>query len=441
MNKETLYYGKSGKAYTRPQTDEELFATFSRLCCSFLRGRSIFGDAVDTDASSLCKQIQTLLQTFPTWPFSKRLVNMNFSKLNEDALATFYSMCSLFLKYPLTPIVPDEQFTSEDARCSFEKGISILLEKRLVETIPVHHQDKSEVTTDNYLLSAEACSLVFKGKEELIKAKVVSNYGQIVAWNEITKKDLSFSKSTENRVKKLLKATRRDSFNRVVESLKSAGFRDGIAALLYGPPGTGKTEFAKQIARENHRNILLVDSAKLGMTYFGEGPRSYRGLFRSFRYIAAISRDAPILFMDEADGILSKRVEIHRSADKEANEIANIVLQELNSFSGILIATTNLLDNIDEALYRRFLFKIKFDLPNAEVRKSIWAKKLPWLQPSAIEDLAERFELSGGQIDNIASLCLIDRILDDHSPSLEEIVAYCHEQTPEKEGRRNRIGF
>ena len=145
--------------------------------------------------------------------------------------------------------------------------------------------------------------------------------------------------------------------------------------------------------------------------------------------------------MDEADGILSRRVEVHRSADKEANEIANIVLQELNSFSGILIATTNLLENIDQALYRRFLFKIKFDLPDAEVRKSIWARKLPWLPPSAIEDLAERFELSGGQIDNIASLCLIDRILNDHNPSLDEIVAYCHEQTPEKEGRRNRIGF
>lgn len=442
MNKETLYYAKYGsKAYSRPQTDEELFATFSRLCRSFLRGCSIFGDAGDTDASSLCKQIQTLLQAFPTWPFSKKVANMNLDKLNDDALATFYSMCFLFLKEPLTAVVPHEHFTSEDAQRSFERGINSLLEKRLVETIPVHHGENSEVTTDNYLLSSEACAAVFKGKEELIKAKVVSKYGQIVAWNEITKKDLYFSQSTKDRAQKLLKATRWDTYPRVVNSLKSAGFRNGIGALLYGPPGTGKTEFARQIARENRRNILLVDSSKLGMTYFGEGPRNYRGLFRTFRYIAAISKDAPILFMDEADGILSRRVEVHRSADKEANEIANIELQELNSFSGILIATTNLLENIDQALYRRFLFKIKFDLPDAEVRKSIWARKLPWLPPSAIEDLAERFELSGGQIDNIASLCLIDRILDDHNPSLDEIVAYCHEQTPEKEGRRNRIGF
>ena len=117
---------------------------------------------------------------------------MNLDKLNEDDLATFYSMCFLFLKEPLAPVVPNEHFTSEDAQRSFERGINPLLEKRLVETIPIHHQENSEVTTDNYLLSAEACALLFKGKEELIKAKVVSRYGQIFAWNEITKKDLSF---------------------------------------------------------------------------------------------------------------------------------------------------------------------------------------------------------------------------------------------------------
>ena len=442
MNKDALYYAKYGsKAYSRPQTEEELFATFSRLCCSFLRGRSIFGDAGDIDAASLCKQIQTLIQAFPTWPFSKRVANLNLDKLNQDALATFYAMCSLFLKEPLAPVVPNDHFSSEDAQRSFERGINHLLEKHLVETVPVHHQENSEVTPDNYLLSPEACAAVFKGKEELIKATVVSRFGQIIAWNEIAKKNLCLSQSTKDRAQKLLKATRRDSYSRVVNSLKTAGLRNGIGALLYGLPGTGKTEFAKQIARENHRNILLVDSSKLGMTYFGEGPRSYRGLFRTFRYIAAISKEAPILFMDEADGILSRRVEVHRSADKEANEIANIVLQELNSFSGILIATTNHLENMDQALYRRFLFKIKFDLPNAEVRKSIWAHKLPWLPSVIIEELAERFELSGGQIDNIASLCLIDRILDEHNPSLDQIVAYCHEQTPEKEERRNRIGF
>lgn len=442
MNKETLYYAKYGiKAYTRPQTDEELFATFSRLCRSFLRGRSIFGDAGDTDASSLCKQIKTLLQAFPTWPFSKRIANMDLDKLNEEAMATFYSMCFLFLKEPLAPVVPHEHFTSEDAQRSFERGINPLLEKRLVETIPVHHGENSEVTTDNYLLSSEACAAVFKGKEELIKAKVVSKYGQIVAWNEITKKDLYFSQSTKKRAQKLLKATRGDSYSRVVNSLKSAGFRNGIGALLYGPPGTGKTEFARQIARENRRNILLVDSSKLGMSYFGEGPRNYRGLFRTFRYIAAISKNAPILFMDEADGILARRVEVHRAADKESNEIANIVLEELNAFSGILIATTNLLDNLDPAIYRRFLFKIEFALPDVETRERIWGHKLPWLSPKIRKQLAEQFEFSGGQIDNIASLCIVDRILDGRNPTQDEILLYCQEQVPTMGCGRRKIGF
>ena len=351
---------------------------------------------------------------------------MDLDKLNEDALATFYSMCFLFLKEPLAPVVPSEHFTAEDAQLSFERGINPLLEKHLVATIPVHHQENSEVTT---------------GKEELIKAKVVSKYGQIVAWNEIIKKGLYFSKSTKDRAQKLLKATRRDTYYRVVNSLKTAGFRNGIGALLYGPPGTGKTEFARQIARENRRNILLVDSSKLGMTYFGEGPRNYRGLFRTFSYIAAISKDAPILFMDEADGILARRVEVYRAADKESNEIANIVLEELNAFSGILIATTNLLDNLDPALYRRFLFKIEFALPDVVTRERIWGHKLPWLSPRTRKQLAEQFELSGGQIDNIASLCIVDRILDGRNPTQDEIILYCQEQNPTKGYGRRKIGF
>lgn len=443
MNKDTLYKARFGfsKTYSRPQTEEELFSAFSSLCRSFLRGRSIFGDSGDTDASSLCKQIQTLLQAFPAWPFSKRISNMNLSNLSDDAVATFYSMCSLFMKYPLSPIVPSEHFISEDAQRSFNCGIDPLLEKHLVETISVHHQENSEVSTDNYLLSPESCAVVFKGKEELIKAKAVSNYGQIIAWDEIIKKNLSFSKNTEARVQKLIKATRRDTYHSVVNSLKEAGFRNGIGALLYGPPGTGKTELAKQIALENHRNLLLVDSSKLGMSYFGEGLRSYRGLFRTFRYIAAISKEAPILFMDEADGILCRRVEVHRSADKEANEIANIVLEEMNSFSGILLATTNLLDNLDQAIYRRFLFKIEFSLPDAETRERIWAQKLPWLSPETRKVLAEQFELSGGQIDNVASLCILDRILDGCGPTQEIIMAYCQEQSPAMGSARKRIGF
>lgn len=443
MNRKKLYKATSGfsKAYSKPQTDEELFATFTQLCGSFLNGYSIFGDSRDIDASCLCKQILTILHAFPTWPFSKGIANVSFTKLNEDALATFFSMCSLFLKYPLTPILPNEHFSSLAAQKSFEIGIDHLLENRIVVTIPVHYQEHSEVTTDNYILSAEVCAVVFKGKEELIKAKVVSNYGQIISWNEITKKDLCLSKNTEKRVQQLLKATRYDYFSRVVHSLQIAGFRNGIGALLFGPPGTGKTEFAKQLARESRRNILLVDSSKFGMTYFGEGPRNYRGLFRTFRYIAAISKSAPILFMDEADGFLSRRVEVHRAADKETNEIANIVLEELNTFSGILIATTNLLDNLDPAFHRRFLFKIEFALPDAETREKIWAQKIPWLSPETRKQLAAKYELSGGQIDNVASLCLVDRILDGRNPTEDEIILYCQEQFPTMGSSRTKIGF
>lgn len=68
---------------------------------------------------------------------------------------------------------------------------------------------------------------------------------------------------------------------------------------------------------------------------------------------------------------------------------------------GIMIATTNLADNFDGAFERRFLFKVHFDKPTLEAKKSIWRDKLSMLTDEEAHTLASKFDLSGGQIDNI----------------------------------------
>lgn len=91
--------------------------------------------------------------------------------------------------------------------------------------------------------------------------------------------------------------------------------------------------------------------------------------------------------------------EIRKASDKEENTSASVILEELNTFSGILFAATNFITTIDPAMYRRFLMKIEFPVPGRDVLAKIWRAKLPWITAEDAEALAERFHLAGAVID------------------------------------------
>lgn len=92
-----------------------------------------------------------------------------------------------------------------------------------------------------------------------------------------------------------------------------------------------------------------------------------------------------------------------KAADKEENTTANIILEELNTFNGILLAATNNIANLDPAMNRRFLLKAEIPVPSIPTLARIWQSKLPWLNPDEADTLAERFPISGGVIDNVVS--------------------------------------
>ena len=185
----------------------------------------------------------------------------------------------------------------------------------------------------------------------------------------------------------------------------------------------------------------MVDSAKLDASYFGEKPRNLRDFFRLVRYVQAISNLVPIIFIDEADALLGRRVAVEKASDKEENTSASVILEELNTFSGILFAATNFITTIDPAMYRRFLMKIEFPVPGRDVLAKIWRAKLPWLTIDEAETLAGRFPLSGGVIDNVVSLSLLEKIVDGQNPSLDQISRHCEEQSDGSERMTKKIGF
>jgi SpoVK/Ycf46/Vps4 family AAA+-type ATPase len=196
----------------------------------------------------------------------------------------------------------------------------------------------------------------------------------------------------------------------VYAKLKAWGIKDkrkGIDAriIFYGAPGTGKTMTAVSLAKTLKRPILSFDCSKILSMYVGESEKNVRKIFDDFKSLSKKAKVDPILLLNEADQFLSSRTEgPGSSADKMHNQMQNIFLEQIEQFEGILIATTNLLDNIDKAFSRRFNYKIEFKKPGKKQRKRLWHFMLPenadYEEGFDVGELAKP-ELTGGQINLI----------------------------------------
>ena len=175
--------------------------------------------------------------------------------------------------------------------------------------------------------------------------------------------------------------------------------------------------------------------------WFGESEKKIKEIFTDYNKIIKLDKPVPILVFNEMDAVFGKRGDVDRSAvGQTENAIQNIILQELEDFKGIMIATTNLTINLDKAFERRFLYKIEFNKPLATTRSKIWKDKIPSLTQKQAGILAEKFELTGGNIDNVTKKMMMRSILHGETLNLEEIVDYCQQESFGYE-KKNPIGF
>ncbi|MBO9604909.1 MAG: ATP-binding protein [Paenibacillaceae bacterium] len=173
----------------------------------------------------------------------------------------------------------------------------------------------------------------------------------------------------------------------------------GLSMLFTGPPGTGKTMAAEVIAKELYLEIYRIDLSQVISKYIGETEKNLQEIFREAAHSHAI------LFFDEADALFSKRSEVKDANDKYANMEVAYLLQKMEEYEGISIMATNLQQNIDEAFIRRISYVIKFPFPGADDRERLWRSMIPQDAPQRGLDyrlIAERIELAGGNIKNIA---------------------------------------
>ena len=195
---------------------------------------------------------------------------------------------------------------------------------------------------------------------------------------------------------------------RVYKKLKHWGIKDSAKItskiLLYGDSGTGKTSSALALAKSLGQKVLSFDCSNIISMYVGESEKNSRKIFDEYRNISESTKSNPILLLDEADQILMSRSGIDGSdVGRMYHQMQNIFLEQIERFEGILIATTNFQDTLDNAFSRRFNYKIRFQRPTYELRKKIWDIHFPKLANFSedrfrIIDRLSTFDLSGGQI-------------------------------------------
>ena len=411
-------------------------------CASMFELLNLWFDDLNDDAISpheLCEELQSLFKDNPQVGFVQHLKDYCLSS-DDQMMATLF--CHRLVNKDDDDIrfgdIEDLFDTVGDfnrAKGELRNGEHKLQKKKIVE----HRCVDGLVDVTRYKLT-ESAKRTLLAEMKINEAE--EKLADMMDSSRLTPKQLFFPKDIQRQVEELGSFLQPENYQKIQERMKEKGFRNGFACLFYGSPGTGKTETVYQLARKTGRNIMVVDVPQLKSMWVGQSEKNVKALFDRYREQVKRAKLTPILLFNEADAIIGKRKNgAENAVDKMENSLQNIILQEMEQLDGIMIATTNLQQNMDKAFERRFLYKIKFEKPTVEARASIWKTMIPDLSDNEIHQLAEKYDFSGGQIENIARHNAIDSILyGSNDNSLEILMNHCDSEQLD-EWKVQKIGF
>ena len=389
--------------------------------------------------SELREELESLFKDNPQIGFIRHLKEYCLRD-DDQLLVTFFCHCLINqddddIRFRQMEDLFDNKNEFSKAKGALRSGEHKLIEKKLIE----HRCEDGIADNTRYKLTESAKRTLLGEMKIDVSAEKLADVIDPITLSE---KQLFFPKDIQRQVEELGRFLQPENFQKVQERMKEKGFRNGFACLFYGCPGTGKTETVYQLARQTGRSIMVVDVPRIKSKWVGESEKNVKALFDRYREQVKRAKLTPILLFNEADAIIGIRKNGASSAvDKMENSLQNIILQEMETLDGIMIATTNLQQNMDKAFERRFLYKIKFDKPTEEARASIWHSMIPELSELELHTLASKYDFSGGQIENIARHYAIDTILHGQSEDvLSMLIRHCdNERLDEKCSRK--IGF
>ena len=400
--------------------------------------QDLYDDAVSPN--ELSQELQDLFDQNPQLDFVKKVRQLKLCETSELLLVKFcyFLVCKDDddIRFGQMEDVFESSAAFTNAKGKLRQGAHALQKQKLIEFCCAD----GIADTTRYKLTEDAKrNLLAEMNFNTTEEKVVG----VLDPNHLTPKTLFFSESVEKQVNELKGFFDVERYKAIRERMQQRGFRQGFACLFYGGPGTGKTETVYQLSRETGRALMVVDVPSIRSKWVGETEQNVKAVFDRYRELVKRSTLAPILLFNEADALIgTRKVGAQNAVDKMENTMQNIILQEMEDLDGIMIATTNLTENLDPAFERRFLYKILFEKPDAAVRQKIWQQMIPELRADDAAVLAGSFDFSGGQIENIARKHAINSILYGDSPEMLPILEnYCRSEQLSNTVTRKRIGF
>ena len=362
-------------------------------------------------------------------------------------------MWFMLLMMTTLAIEEDSYVNARDlAQMLSERTVRIILKQIMDNKHPFAKQgyielrnQAGQVQQGEWVLSQEGWLAMLGNQEEvesIVPIEEDENINMLTSYKQLAQRPLYFSDKTEEQVQTLTNLLHEEQLAKVRQALKTHNMPLGFCCLFYGAPGTGKTELVQQLAIATQRDLFQVNIATLRDKYVGESEKQLKRIFDKYRSLVRTQEHAPILFFNEADAIFGNRMEnTQRSVDKMENALQNIILQEMEVLDGIMICTTNLTSCLDKAFDRRFIYKVEFEKPTNQARKLIWQSMLSSLNDEQATELANRFDFSGGQIQNISRKQVINAIFSGKDElDYDQIKLDCQNESISRNSR-GKVGF
>lgn len=366
------------------------------------------------------------------------------ARISPEEQAIFFSACIQFLKKSLLEVDLDQIVLDlfDESTDQFElrkKGrngtLSLLTEKYL-------QRKKDEIRFGNYAtLGPNAELLLFENGIQPTKY-FTPQICREEHFNFQREEELFFNQSEAEQINQIDEILDESMMKELFEELEASNLGKGITILLHGPSGTGKTALVKKWSRKHQRNLLWVECNRIKSPWVGETEQKISEVFAEYQQACKCYDRKPILLFNEADAILGTRFESIRPAEQMMNSLQNILLQRLEDFEGIFMATTNLPRMLDPAFDRRFLFKINIRKPDHETTARIVKNRFPILLEKQINWICDNLELSGAQYENIERKIKIQEMLNKKKVTSDDIFGIIRDEGRYKYREvRSKIGF
>jgi hypothetical protein len=406
-------------------------------------GKFIKSTMKNSDNEMLVEIIVAYVSNFSSFSIIDSILKNKKISNSEKALL-FYIMASTVAGAEVFDLDYDlDSFSAADPSFQYvfkndvRSGKSILFSEGYLSFSGSFMADFSEIMIGDFLKEQLQIGL----PDSSVKKPFYPKLTDVIKPEEIVEKQLYFNEAQQIQIEEVQKITSY-AYDDVISRFIEKGLHPGLTFLFHGDAGTGKTELVKQIAKQSNRVLLKVDLSLLMNMFVGESEKNIRRVFKEYREAMAHFERTPILLFNEADAIFSKRNVVEKAVDQMLNSVQNMLLQELEDFEGIFIATTNMLMNLDKAFDRRILYKLKFEKPDKSTRLAILKQNFNEVEEDILIKASADYSLTGGQIDNVNKGCLTEQLLfDTETSNPEKFIFYIEQEINFRKNTSEKIGF